>query len=528
MSAVRRSERIRNRLDQQAKVNGDKSSEVKQNSAIKTPGRKKSRPCAKRRQSQDKKDFDPRKKAKGAATRTRGAEGDADQDDNAPEETQQIDAGCQTIEADFPKEDSTQNQAGIEAPERFLVADGEEAVYTSGMARMVVIEEAANKVPAILPDSNLSQLMQNAALLDRRLHQFRQLDEIIGQVEDKMRAISGEVRHKLQDLHADRARRPEMESQLRAIEENIDALDRDCDLATQERDASQDQWRATVDPWQVAQGAVASALEALFVDYGLLPAATALENPIAELATRDEEFYFPFADEWEQLQASWEREEGAREGSVYSPPATSENGDIDPGGVRHNLKMGYLMAKNHLHNAQQWLDEWREVHNGGSEVDAAQEARDPDIVALEAKFPNFFKGQRLTRAVKDAEKIMAEAQKAVLDSSWDIQMSEQSSGFRVHEEDGLASGVYVPETMYDLATIETWRESGSEFEPLNAQTYIAETTRVPDHEDWTFREVDWNESVSVVAEGSERRHIDNWTAAAGSIGWSKLDDEAFS
>ena len=117
--------------------------------------------------------------------------------------------------------------------------------------------------------------------------------------------------------------------------------------------------------------------------------------------------------------------------------------------------------------------------------------------------------QELTRDLVDASVAFGEAKAAVREAGIDIALDDQTSGFADDADDGYRMSFEQEQiTSVPSPRVRNWLSAV----PENAAADLEDATEV---DQWDAKEVDISDSVSLVAEGSNRTKIDKWRKVCG-------------
>ncbi|KAK5000679.1 hypothetical protein LTR66_000526 [Elasticomyces elasticus] len=403
--------------------------------------------------------------------------------------------------------------------------DGEdETDYTDGPPKMVVANDGIKQCAAMLFTLDLSAKLQLAVKLDREIHQTereiefqeRQLTtekeellESISSIEAQLAAtlspLMGQEHH---DDYSEQHREVrEMEKEIARLRERLQENDIRLGCLVEQLEHMYNQQRA-------AQADVNAALEQVLVDCQLLePCPEPAEHQDERSQCDNEDAMGNDAGELQADLGDWD-------------DATHPRSDEDP-----DTYIPYLHEEEdspeerQFHIAYVALDKAERAFEG-REDRFAQEIEEIRAAALDGKkvesplqveLRQLHEAQRLTRALIDAQAVYEKAVAGARDAGIDLRNYEIEFDFcSAYPDDDLVSeGEEEPAGLGDILTVKKWMKSI----PSDANE---DWMGAPEIDDWAAHEVDVSDSISAVAEGSERKRIDRWLAgsmsAAGTEG----------
>ena len=141
------------------------------------------------------------------------------------------------------------------------------------------------------------------------------------------------------------------------------------------------------------------------------------------------------------------------------------------------------------------------ANNGEATIDATPE--DFDLRWLERE-------QHLTRELIEAETALGEAKAAAVEAGVDVPLDDRASGF----VDDVADGYRMSMEQEYIASVPSPKVKNwlSEIPELASPSF---NERFEEGDEWEAKDVGISDSVSVVAEGNERRRIDKWRKVCG-------------
>jgi hypothetical protein len=161
-------------------------------------------------------------------------------------------------------------------------------------------------------------------------------------------------------------------------------------------------------------------------------------------------------------------------------------------------------ARFRLQDAEHKVDNWKDYCDRQyREFEATQSQRAYDTTKTEFDGLMLLEAQEATRELIQAEETLEETIKHAREFGLVFEDFDQESCFPDHIDDGYRESWEAHETAHvDRGWIESWMR--------------AEKPEYPsESDDWDFREVDLCDSVSLVAEGKERKRIDRWRVMCG-------------
>ena len=381
--------------------------------------------------------------------------------------------------------------------------------YTVGPARMVISNDGVEECPALLMTYELSTRIQRASRAQR---DFARSEQDALRQREVLSNFEIDLEHQIAS-HSTKLAIFEEESpseEQKALEEELEILELMLNNAKDRRQAVKANLETKANMLLEMQASAIAILEDAFIQARLLePEIDEPDTPIEELDLENE--YQDFRRTLEQSD---------EENEVEPEPLHTGNEHLqhfDPAIAEweheQEKKQEYLAARKRLQEAQSAFD--RRDGDSDMQRQANYEAVEHSMEAADATPEDFDmrwlkRTQELTRELIDAEVAVAEAKADAIRLGADIAEQDQESGFVSNFEDGYRTSFEQEQiASVPLPKVENWLSSVPE------ATSPSFNDREEDGDEWEADDVEISDSVSLVAEGAERRRIDKWRQVCG-------------
>lgn len=394
----------------------------------------------------------------------------------------------------------------------YLVFKGEdESDYTVGPARMILATDGLKPCVAMLMTLDLSAKIQRAIRAQRDCAESERLAQeksrVLHSYESKLRREirSCEARLKLAALASEADQSAE---NTESLEKQLGRLRNMLDNARIQRESLADNIETRHELLRRIQAEANAMLEEAFISCELLEPQT--EEPITPVEELDIRQQY---DEWRKME-----EEDDGELVPASPLDTNRDYLTQPVQLtpeeqaQEDIKTAYWTAWERLNEAQSAFNRKNVDRNMELQALLEQELQSNEP-CLET--PSQFDGrwvlrnQEITRELIEAEAAFDKAKAAAAEAGLNIRLDYQESGFADDEEDGRHS--VSEEDCINSAPqplIHSWLHTI----PADAGSSCTDEADV---DEWDAESPGLSDSVSVVAEGRERRRIDKWRRLVG-------------
>ena len=395
--------------------------------------------------------------------------------------------------------------------DRYIGFEGEdESDYTEGPARFVFGTDGVKECATLLMTLELSRSIQATVHAQRAYataeRQTLEHRKAFMRLEGKIGVKISSCRARLAALQTD----PETgEKTVADLQQHLEILMLLLDETKGRRQLVHTQLSAQADQLRRTQAAANGIIEEALVCGCLLePEGPPLDESIQPLDLDAE--YAAFC---EKLKDAYEED-----GEYTAPPLDVSDRpeevlmQTEEDKARQSIVERFWAAKDALHQAHKDF-EGREVTRARefqANADAANRGEPTTDDSPEAFDIRWVKrNQELTRAVVDAEAVFAAAKAEIREASIELPPEDQTSvlydraddGYRMSFEQDLVGSIPSPVVKHWMSAI-----------PGDAAEGIRSPAEV---DEWDAEEVGISDSVSLVAEGSERRRIDRWRPLCG-------------
>lgn len=382
--------------------------------------------------------------------------------------------------------------------------------YTAGPARFIDGTDGIKDCVAVLMTLELSQRIQEAVQAQRG---YSRAQEVHRDQRQAFMQLEGEIEMKLASCQAHIAKLHKEdevdEAAVKDSQQQYDILTLLLDGVEKRRSAADVHLKVQGDDLRKTYAVAIGILEEAFIAGNLIEPAADEEQAPQTVFDLDTEY----AAYCEQLRGAYDQD-----GEYTAPPLDICDSPVklrvlsDEEAARQEVVERFWQAKDTFHQAYRQFED-RELirareyqanteaaNRGGPTTDDSPEAFDIRWVK---------RNQELTRAVIDAETAFASAKAEMCEAGIELPPEDQTSvldnraddGYRMSFEQDLMASIPSPGVSKWMSDI-----------PGDA----AEEVRSPAEVDqWDAEEVGISDSVSMVAEGSERRRIDRWRELCG-------------
>ncbi|KAI6821344.1 hypothetical protein KC340_g12972 [Hortaea werneckii] len=401
--------------------------------------------------------------------------------------------------------------------ESYIISTGEEPDdYTEGPARLVVASDGIKECAALLLTWKLSAKIQQAVEAQRDHDRLRQKAvrtlEVALNFEMNLETEIANHESRLSMLETEEI--PDRERVV-ALQEELATLKSMLKDSCEARQAADVQKASESAALAEVQAGVIAALEEAFVHARLVASDIAgmPEIPDMDLQTEYLKYRSTQHEDSHDTNAFTAAPLDTNDEHLQAAPLSEEEQRTK------DLAESFFIAQARLQKAHDAFDsrEMRREQEWQANVDAGtrgEEVRDATPEDFDARWLQHV--QELTREVIDAEAEVAEAKKAALEAGIDVANDEADSGFLDDVEDGYL--LSKEQEVVDIAagsTIKGWLDRLPS-DKLDSPGLRSDA----DVDEWETRTVGISDSVSLVAEGSVRRRIDEWNRISLQIGQS--------
>lgn len=396
----------------------------------------------------------------------------------------------------------------------YVVFRGEdETDYTEGPVRLINATDGIKECTALLMRLELSGKIQNSI---QAQHHFAKSRRIATQQRDVMLNYEIELDAEISDhkFRLSEAADAENEAEHAKIEQELEYLEMMVQDAKARREEIEANIQTEKDLLLEHQAEVNADLEEAFIVGNLLaPEEEQQDPPVEELNVQNE--YQLFRKRLAEYGNTDDYDDSiAPLGTVeenYKAPELSEEEK-----AQETLKENYWDAYQRLREAQHAFDckERDRAIQLQANYDASARGMpttDPSEDAFDLRWLKRF--QELTHELLEAEVALSDAKAAARDADVDIPvLNDQASGFRDDVDDGYR--LSFEQDCVDSAPrqkVDGWLEAVDRAEAGSPS--FNDGSECSD--EWEADEVQVSDSVSVVAEGTERRRIDKWRKTCG-------------
>ena len=441
--------------------------------------------------------------------------GDMDSNQVTPEH---VDVVQQGDEADVI--DDAESAALLEPEELQAIRDQyyitftseDETDYTEGPPRIIWAADGIKNCSALLLTLELSAKIQKALLAQRGFVKARRAT-----LEKKKASLnlSSELEIQIWGRKSRIARlsmsNNTSEAQKQALEEELSILERMRERNLNDRQKLQTDLEFRGQVLRNIQEEANAEIEEAFIHAQLLePQDDSPDTPIEEFDLQQE--YEAFKEELREA-----------EGDNFVPTTpldTSKDYLMAPKEPltlkqerNQELKKAVWAADERLQSAQAAFDRRESDRHAEfrDNVDAANRDETPRDTSPEDFNLRWLKHEQdLTRELIEAEKALAAAKAAAVGGGIDVPMDDQASGF----VDDVADGYRMSMEQEQIASVPSPRVKNwlSGIPELASPSFNERSAEV---DDWEAPDVEISDSVSLVAEGNERRRIDKWRRVCG-------------
>lgn len=403
--------------------------------------------------------------------------------------------------------------AGVEAEqalrnEKYLRFEGEdETDYTEGPVRLVDAFDGVKECGALLLNLDLSVRIQRALRAQRDFAKAQRIAvrelEVNLAFERKLKREISNHNSRLAHLEGDKEG-----DEHRALADGLSTLEMMLDNAKLERQGAKAGLESKGTMLREIQAMVNAYLEDAFVFAQLLEPED--ETPDTPIEDRDlQQEYQAFRADMVQSNLGEEVDVAPLDTSrkhLEAPPLSPEDQ------AREDVKEAFWRVQEHLQRAQLAFarrDETRAFEYQANHDAAArgEEPIDASPEDFDARWVTRI--QKLTHELIEAEAAFAEAKEAVLAAGVDTSGDDAASGF----VDDVADGYRISFEQEQIASVPEPKVS-SWLNNIPEQASPTSNDEV-EMDDWETQTVGLSDSVSLVAEGTERRRIDKWRRVCG-------------
>ncbi|KAF2491134.1 hypothetical protein BU16DRAFT_566047 [Lophium mytilinum] len=385
----------------------------------------------------------------------------------------------------------------------------EENDYTSGPAKMVVVNDGANASAALLLSYDLSKKIQDAVMGDRVLQELGlQIDQQRSNInarEQDLRYTILRIDRKIERLELKFKKASKLtDEQVRETEEHRAAISdlekQRADLELEDHDL-RERWEAAQQRQQMLQREVNVIMEDVFVKCQLLPPQESFDGSQMEPFDGEGSDQFPDAPEGLEFENHL--------GEI--PQAQNVTDDYQDVAMQASTNLEH--RKGDLIRAQRSFDTYQTGYDASLQQYLSTQINRPIIDSqTEHDLLHLQRGRTLTRRLIDAEEALEAAEIAAKAARCPTNYFQEShfgdgtdDGYRESQEAAIAAQV-------DRKKIEAWLAK----EPANGDMRRpSEAKTEPEVDEWSVDEEKPFDSVSVLAEGSRRKKIDKWRRRTG-------------
>lgn len=382
--------------------------------------------------------------------------------------------------------------------------------YTAGPVRFIAAADGYKDCAAILMTMELSSKIQ-IAVQAQRVYKQAQLDnrdqrQAFMMLEGEIEARLASCRARLLAFQKDGRESDPAATELEQHHEILTVL---LDDVEKRRDAARTHLQVHADNLRNKYAAAIGILEEAFVAGSLVEQdAEVYESPCTAFNLDTE-----YATFCEKLKGAYDQD-----GEYIAPPL--EISDMpdhvqalsEEDKARQEIVERFWQAKIHLHQAHRAFED-REVARAREYVANAEAAEkglptsDDSPEAFDIRWVKV--NQDLTRALIDAEATFAAAKAEMCEAGVELPPEDQTSILFEREDDGYRMSFEQNQiASIPSPTVKDWMSAI----PGDAAVELRSPAEV---DEWDADEVGISDSVSVVAEGSERRRIDHWRQLCG-------------
>ncbi|OCL12335.1 hypothetical protein AOQ84DRAFT_420121 [Glonium stellatum] len=382
----------------------------------------------------------------------------------------------------------------------------EEEDYTSGPAKMIIANDGSKKCAALLLSFELSTKIQNALTGQRKLRglelRIEQQRTEIFHNDQKAFGFVIRTRNQLARLKKKATGdsvepTDEQKQHMQELQDRInEAEDRRSTLRIEDESLAE-QLRLAVQNQRMLQHEVDVILDDVYVNCQLL------EPQTTPLPSQQFEFL--------AIPEAYQHQSNADVGSsINIEPNFAQRGSTDERNpIVQQASFDLEKCRGNLARAQRDFNANRESYGRELQSYLAAHVNSPHI-DLQAEFDliHLQKGQKLTRQLLEAEQAY-ENVKVVARAVGVPHGYFQESNFGDHPDDGYKGSQEIGgATLIDRKRIESWLES-------SGQITQHDWSRKPEIDDWSVDSGKLFDSVSVIAQGSDRKRIDRWRDEIG-------------
>lgn len=393
----------------------------------------------------------------------------------------------------------------------YVVFDIEEASdYTAGPARFIDATDGVTDCVAVLMTLELSQRIQRAVQSQREFGRAqednrdrrRALMQLEGQIKAKLASCQAHIAILQNEEEAD-------EAAVRAVQQQYNVLTLLLDDVEKRQESARVHLRVQGDDLRKKYAVAIGILEEAFIAGNLIEPATVEEEASPTVLDLDTEY----AAYCEQLKRAYDQD-----GEYTAPPLDLCDSPVklrvlsDEEAAKQEIVERFWQAKDEFHQAYRQFENReliraREYQANTEAANHGEPTTDDSPEAFDIRWVK--RNQELTRAVIDAEAAFTSAKAEMCEAGIELPPEDQTSvlydrtddGYRMSFEQELVASIPSP-------VVSKWMSAV----PSDA----AEELRSPaEVDEWDAEEVGISDSVSLVAEGSERKRIDRWRQLCG-------------